>query len=156
LRHFRGALQRLAVTPHVATIEGKSVVGTRIEYRQGREKGWAGIYWQHPDKNWGDEIGLSLVGAKKISFYAKGERGGEIVEFISGGINNKDKPYQDRFRKSLGKIPLSTTWTKYVINLADLSSQDLSSVIGAFAWVATGGYDKDGRLVTHIADLRVE
>jgi hypothetical protein len=45
---------------------------------------------------------------------------------------------------------------KYVIDLSELSDQELSSVIGAFAWVAVGGYDKEGRLVTYLADLKVE
>lgn len=151
-----GGTGTLNVTTEAATIEGKSLVATRIDYKQGRNKGWAGIYWQHPENNWGDEAGFSLTGAKKISFYAKGARGGEIVEFISGGVVTKGKPFQDRFRKSLGKIPLTTTWTKYVIDLSDLSEQELSNVIGAFAWVAAGGYDKEGRLVTYLADMKVE
>jgi hypothetical protein len=64
----------------VVKLEGKDTIETRIEYKQGPEKGWAGLYWQHPDNNWGDEPGVDLTGAKRISFYARGERGGEIVE----------------------------------------------------------------------------
>ena len=143
------------LTKIAATVEGRATVGTRIEYKQGN-KGWAGIYWQHPNNNWGDRIGFSLVGAKRISFYTKGERGGEIVEFISGGIVDESKPYKDYFRKSTGEVLLTTTWTKYVIDLSDLTEKQLSSVIGAFAWVASGGFDKEGRLVTYIADLKVE
>jgi hypothetical protein len=149
------ARSQLNVSKQDATIDGKNFVGTRIEYKRG-DKGWAGIYWQHPDGNWGDRIGLSLVGAKQISFYAKGERGGEIVEFISGGISSEGKPYQDRFRKSTGEVVLKSTWTKYVIDLSDLKDAQLLSVIGAFCWVGSGGFDKDGRLVTYIADLKVE
>ena len=143
------------LTKQATTIEGRNMVGLRIEYKQGN-KGYGGIYWQHPNKNWGDRIGFSLVGAKRISFYAKGEKGGEIVEFISGGIESEDKPYKDRFRRSTGELALTTTWTKYVIDLSDLTEKELSSVIGAFAWVASGGFDKEGRLVTYIADLKVE
>ena len=145
----------LTIERQVATIEGKSTLETRIEYKQGPEKGWAGIYWQHPDGNWGDEPGLDLTGAKRISFYARGERGGEIVEFISGGINS-GKKYKDMFKESTGLIPLSKEWTKYVIDLSKFKNKELSNVIGAFAWVASGGFDKEGRVVVYIADLKVE
>lgn len=147
---------QLAVSLQSEIVEGRRVAATRIEYRQGKTKGWAGVYWQHPDKNWGDQIGYSLAGAKRITFYARGERGDEIVEFISGGINDKAKPYHDRFKKSLGRILLTNKWTKYAIDLSNLPSRDLSSVIGAFAWMAAGGYDKGGRLVTYLAELKVE
>jgi len=146
---------KVILTKEAATVEGRPTVSTKIDYKKGN-KGWAGIYWQHPDGNWGDRIGFSLVGAKKISFYAKGERGGEIVEFKSGGIVSEGKPYQDRFIKTTGEVVLTTTWTKYTFDLSDLKETQLSSVIGAFCWVATGGYDKEGRLVTYIADLKVE
>lgn len=146
---------KVTLAKETATVEGRPVVSTKIDYKRGRT-GWAGIYWQHPDGNWGDKIGFSLVGAKKISFYAKGERGGEIVEFKSGGIRTEGKPYQDSFMKSTGEVVLTTTWTKYTIDLSDLTEKHLSSVIGAFCWVAKGGFDKDGRLVTYIVDLKVE
>ena len=66
------------------------------------------------------------------------------------------KPHPDAFKRSLGQVPLNKTWTRYVIDLSDLSEKDLLSVIGAFAWVASGGYDKEDRIVTYIADLKVE
>jgi tetratricopeptide (TPR) repeat protein len=146
---------KVIITTEAATIEGRPAVATKIDYKKGN-KGWAGIYWQHPDGNWGDRVGFSLVGAKKISFYAKGERGGEVVEFISGGISGEGKSYQDGFRKSTGAVVLNATWTKYIIDLSDLKDAQLSSVIGAFGWVGSGGFDKDGHLVTYIADLKVE
>jgi len=132
-------------------MNGEKIVIIRIEYTQG-EKGWAGIYWQYPDGNWGDKPGRTLIGAKQISFYAKGEGGDEIVEFKAGGIANPDKPYKDSFEKPLGKVILSKNWTKYVI---DLSNVDLSNVIGAFAWIASGT-DNKGHVVTYIAKLLIE
>ena len=145
----------LTVERQVAKLEGKDTIETRLEYKQGPEKGWAGIYWQHPDNNWGDEPGLDLTGAKRISFYARGERGGEIVEFISGGINS-GKKYKDMFKESTGLVPLTKEWTKFVIDLSRFKNKELSNVIGAFAWVASGGFDKEGRIVVYIADLKVE
>ncbi len=139
----------LSFRHEASIVDGKDVTVIRIEYRQG-PKGYAGIYWQYPDGNWGKKPGKSLVGAKRISFYAKGGHGGEIVEFKSGGITGYQ--YQDSFEKSLGKQRLSNTWTRYVI---DLSREDLSSVIGAFAWVAAGS-DNSGHIITYITNLMVE
>ena len=145
----------LTLERQVVKLEGKDTIETRIEYKQGPEKGWAGIYWQHPDSNWGDEPGLDLTGAKRITFYARGERGGEIVEFISGGINS-GKKYKDMFKETTGPTPLTKEWTKYSIDLSRFKNKELSNVIGAFAWVASGGFDKDNRLVVYIAALKVE
>ncbi len=143
----------LTATHEQATINGQATTAIRIEYHRG-PKGWAGIYWQYPENNWGDTEGFDLSGAKKISFDAKGERGGEIVEFLSGGI--KDKTNKDQFKKSLGKKPLTAAWTHYSIDLSSFNKEELHRVIGAFAWVGVGGFDKDNRLVTYIANLRVE
>ena len=139
----------LSFRHEASMVDGRDVMIIRIEYRQG-PRGWAGIYWQYPDGNWGQKPGKSLVGAKRISFYAKGERGGEIVEFKSGGITGNR--YQDTFEKTLGKQRLSNSWTRYVI---DLSKEDLSNVIGAFAWVAAGS-DNNGHIIFYIANLIVE
>lgn len=147
-----GGKSPLAVTKEAAQIEGKTVSATRIEYQQSSGSGWAGIYWQYPETNWGDKPGLNLTGAKKISFYAKGERGGEIVKFISGGIDTPGKMFRDSFKRSEGDTVLTNTWKRYEI---DLSGEDLSSVIGAFAWVSVGGFDK-GRLVTYLANIKIE
>jgi len=132
-----------------SVIDGEDVVATRIEYRQGPE-GWAGVYWQYPDKNWGEEPGRSLFGARAISFFARGEEGGEIVEFKSGGITGS--PHADSYGRSLGPVTLFQDWRHYTI---DLSKEDLSSVIGAFAWVAAGA-DNGGHLVFYIAKIQVE
>jgi len=103
----------------------------KIAYAIG-PKGWAGIYWQYPDSNWGNQPGRNLIEAKRITFQAKGETGNEIVEFKTGGI--RGQKYEDSFEKSIGLIKLSTDWKQYEIDLTD---QELSSVIGAFAWVAS-------------------
>ncbi len=112
----------------------------RISYHPSG-KGWAGMYWQYPDSNWGDKPGRKIVGATKIVFWARGENGGEIVKFKAGGISAPNKRYQDSFEVSTGFISLSKKWKKYEI---DLTGADLSSVIGAFAWIAK----KNGNLNT--------
>lgn len=84
---------------------------------------WAGIYWLYPDKNWGDYPGHYIFGADSLIFWAKGESGGEQVEFKIGGINqfpgyNQTKPYQDSCELlSTGIISLSQYWKRYAIDL---------------------------------------
>lgn len=121
----------------------------KITYKPG-PTGWAGIFWQYPDSNWGDKLGRNLTKAKKITFWVKGAMGGEIVEFKSGGI--RGGTYEDSFEVSLGKIKLSPSWKQYEI---DLSGQDLSNVIGAFAWVATKDLNPVG-LTFYLKDIYFE
>ena len=130
-----------------ANVKGAAKVVYRIRYQSG-PKGWAGIYWQYPDSNWGDVQGRVLTGAGRVFWLAKGERGDEIVEFKAGGIRGT---FPDSFEISLGKVVLSNDWKEYVI---DLTNQDLSNVVGAFAWVAEG---VPGQTITlYVGELRVE
>ena len=85
-----------------------------------------------------------MTGAQAISFLAQGEEGGEIVEFKSGGISGK-------YEVSLGAVPLSDSWQSHTI---DLSGQNLSNVIGAFAWSASGA-DNNNDLSFYLTELVV-
>jgi hypothetical protein len=110
----------------------------RVVYHPPANK-WAGVYWQYPDGNWGDEPGRTITGAKKLVFWARGERGDEVVSFKVGGINKKK--YKDSLEKSLGPVKLTTEWKPYEIDLDDAKA---SSVIGAFAWVASAKGNPNG------------
>lgn len=105
----------------------------RIVYSAHKKQGagWSGIYWQDPANNWGSlKGGYDLTGAKKLTFYARGERGGEVItEFKMGGIHGE---YSDSTSVSIGPIVLTTEWREYVI---DLKNEDLSLIIGGFAFV---------------------
>lgn len=97
--------------------------------------GWAGAYWQSPENNWGDDSrGINLTWANKVTFWAKGEQGGERVEFLVGGIGQKDDPFPDSLRPavSTGFITLKNHWQKYTINLR---GQKLDRISGGFGWV---------------------
>jgi hypothetical protein len=93
---------------------------------------WAGIYWQSPKDNWGDEKGLDLSGynIKKLTFMARGDKGGEKSIFKFGGISGT---YSDSVRPAIElPVTLSREWKEYSI---DLTGKDLSNVIGGFCWV---------------------
>jgi len=132
---------------------------------------WGGFYFMNgllgpddrePVPNWADtpNAGLDLRGASQVTFYARGELGGERVEFFVGGVGwgtddkgnstAPNKPYPDSFPKmSTGYRKLSKRWTRYTISLrkADLSSY----VLGGFGWV-TNAVQNHGRSITFYLD----
>jgi hypothetical protein len=118
----------------------------------GGPQGWAGVYWQFPDNNWGDSPGRNLSGASRLVFWAKGQKGGERVEFKVGGINDPKKPSHDSLETSLGYVTLTNKWQQYVI---DLKGQNLENVIGAFAWTARISDNPSG-LVFYLDDISYE
>jgi len=105
----------------------------KIVYKNYASQGarWAGIYWQDPANNWGTvpDAGYDLTGARELTFFARGEKGGERIEqFKVGGITG---PYPDSATASIGPIVLTNEWQRYTI---DLSGKDLTHIIGGFAW----------------------
>ncbi len=110
---------------------------TRIDYdpRRSSRRGWAGIYWQYPLNNWGEYPGYKLSSAVKISFWARGEKGGEKAEFKVGGISNPTKPHRDSFGPlTTGVLSLTREWKKYAVSLKD---RDTSNIIGGFCWAVS-------------------
>ena len=106
---------------------GKTCV--KIEYapKVPNSLGWAGIYWQYPVNNWGTEKGrTNLKGAKKLTLYARGARGGETAIFRVGGLRGKDYSDTDMAQE---KVTLTQEWQQYTINLR---GKDLSHIIGGF------------------------
>lgn len=104
---------------------------TRISWEP-RSASWAGLYWQSPAGNWGSQPGRSVVGATKVVFWAAGQNGSEVVEFKAGGLRTQSSPYKDSFAATLGAVRLTSAWRRYEISL---KGQNLTSVIGAFAWI---------------------
>lgn len=102
--------------------------------------GWAGIYWQQPANNWGTvDAGCDIPEAKKLTFWCRGEKGGEVInEFKIGGIQGE---YADTDAVGIGPIKLTTDWHKYIINLA---GRDLSRIAGLFCWAASADENPDG------------
>jgi hypothetical protein len=125
----------------------------RVAYSKPAGKGFAGIYWTSPSPNWGEHPGRKVVGATRISFWAAGERGGEVVEFKAGGIvKSPGKPFFDSFLASRGMVRLESDWRRYEL---DLKECDLKDVIGAFAWSAAANWNPRP-LVFYLDDIRYE
>jgi hypothetical protein len=100
---------------------------------------WAGVYWQSPANNWGAKPGKVIApGAQKISFYAAGKVGGEVITISAGGINASGAsaalPYGDTFTAKEPAITLTTDWTQYTLSLQGTT---YTSVLGGFCWVVS-------------------
>jgi len=102
-------------------------------------QGWAGVYWQNPPNNWGNmNGGFDLSKFTKLNFWAKGERGGEVLVFGMGGIKGN---YSDSSKAELPKITLTKEWKLHTV---DLENNNLSKVIGGFFWIVNKVDNPDG------------
>ena len=112
---------------------------------------WAGIYWQNPPNNWGTRPGgYDLTGAKKLTFWVRGDKGGErIEEFKIGGITGE---YADSDVAGIGPVVLTPEWQKFTI---DLEGKDLSSISGGFCWATNVDVNPEGATF-YLDDIKYE
>lgn len=145
------------------TASGSSCIKCRIGTSAGSWGGWLFINGTLPKGKtepvpvWGDVAGcaMDLSGAVKLTFMARGETGGERVEFFTGGLGRSGETgratssYPDSAAKiSTGVIKLSNTWKEYTINL---EGKDLSSVGCGFGFVVAGS--SKGDVVFYLDDI---
>ncbi|TAM42931.1 hypothetical protein EPN54_00800 [bacterium] len=147
---------------------GPTCIKIIYKKKPGRIYRWAGLYWQYPPNNWGNiSKGYDLEGATKLTFWARGKYGREIInKFQVGGIAGE---YRDSGIASIGPVTLSKQWKKYTIDLRSMdnsiivSNEDkecwpfmepLSRIIGGFCW-ATSLKDNDG-ITFYLDEIRFE
>jgi len=115
---------------------GTSSIRITYALQPGCKQLWAGIYWWDPPGSyWCDEPGgFDLRGWTKLTFWARGEKGGEIAEFKVGGLKNEEGDACDSLQpaRTTYSLELSKNWTRYSISLY---GRDLSHIEGGFAWV---------------------
>ncbi|MGE5280355.1 MAG: hypothetical protein ACM3L6_06405 [Deltaproteobacteria bacterium] len=131
---------------------GATCVKVVYRYNPAARQGWAGVLWQHPENNWGEtkDAGIDLSATTRLTFWARGERGGErIEEFKVGGAKGS---YPDSDEAKIGPIVLTDTWQPYTI---DLKSKDLSYVITGFGWATNLRANPDG-CTFYLDDIRFE
>jgi hypothetical protein len=112
---------------------------------------WAGIYWQNPAHNWGNRKGgFNLTGATRLTFWARGEKGGErIEEFKMGGVSGD---YPDTDAAFIGPVILTPEWKEYSI---DLRGKDLSYISGGFSWSTNTDVNPES-CTFYLDDIRYE
>ena len=122
----------------------------KVVYMAGGEQGWAGLIWQSPANNWGDmEGGFNLSKAKVLSFWARGEQGGEVVEFKLGGMAAKH-PETDSILS--GAVTLKNEWTQYKL---DLSTANLEYISSGFTFIVKQELNPDG-CTFYLDDIRYD
>lgn len=116
-------------------------------------KGWAAVAWQYPENNFGEKPGWNLTGYSKVTFWVRGQKGGEQLTFKAGGQTNPQLPYQASFEETAtDMITLTRDWQQYEI---DLTGKDLSNVPCAFVWVAREMENPDG-CTFYLDDIQYE
>jgi hypothetical protein len=142
---------KLSTKCFITPKKGSTCIKIFYSAKKSQGAGWAGIYWQEPANNWGDvDKGLNLTGAKKLTFYARGDRGGEIIEvFKVGGIKGI---YPDTTDVSFGPIMLTKKWKKFTIKL---KNKDLTRISGGFGWVTSAETNPDG-MVFYLDEIQYQ
>lgn len=123
---------------------------TCLKFHYQATQDWVGVAWQDPPNNWGGlPGGYDLSGAKQLSFWARGEYGGEMVDF-GVGLASDAALYPDTVSAQLKGVKLSSDWKRYRISL---KGQDLTRVRTPFYFTLVGR----GRSITlYLDDIRFE
>lgn len=113
---------------------------------------WAGVMWQNPEGNWGSKDGgYDLSKAKRLTFWARGKNGGEVIDkFQVGGIDAGIYPDSDS--ESIGPVQLTADWKKYTIDLEDAV---LDYVSGGFSWATSAKRNPNG-VTLYLDEVRYE
>jgi hypothetical protein len=119
---------------------------------------WAGVYWQEPANNWGEDkklmnSGFTLSEYHVLRFWARTDtkcHGKCVVNFKVGGIDAK---YGDSLKSGrCVKADLTDKWAQFEI---DLNNADLRHIIGGFSFsVAQPDYPLG--LTLYLDDIRFE
>lgn len=122
----------IKVDPAYTVNPRSGLVSFKVDYLA--PDGFAGIAWQYPPNDWGDlPAAFNATGAKKLSFWARGDKGGEKVEF-KFGILDKSKKFPDSASGGI-QVTLTPEWKQYSI---DVEGLDLSTIKTGFVWSLAG------------------
>jgi hypothetical protein len=129
--------------------EGETCIRVKYSAKVAQGNKWAGVYWQ--DGNWGTakNFGYNLTGAKKLKFMARGQKGGEAVEFGCGGIGGN---FPDTLPRLSAAQVLTSEWKEYEV---DLEGNDLSICQGGF-YFTVQQEKHPGGAVFYIDNIRFE
>lgn len=123
----------------------------KVRYNATGSFGWAGIYWVNPKGNWGDEKGgFDLRFAKKLTFWVRGEKGGEhIAVFRFGGLKGV---YPDSDNHGIGPVVLTDKWQQLSI---DVSQRNMRYISAGFSFALTKAHNRKG-CIFYIDNIKYE
>ena len=123
--------------------DGKCI---RISYQPG-EKHWGAVYWQSP-REAGIRKPVEIPSAAKLRFWAKGDSGGEQLDFRALGEPARDLlSNRDRFE-------LTLQWQQFELPLNEFPPEGVVALFG-IKWQSARG-ENPGGLVFYLDDLRCE
>ncbi len=140
---------------------GTTSIHTAINFKQQK---WGGFLFLNgalgpgefePILNLGEvDAGMDLTGAQALVFYARGQNGGEKVEFFCSGLGHNElgpqEPFADSAPKiSTGIITLSTEWKQYTLKL---NGYDLKRISCGFGWIAQADHNKEQEQIEFLVD----
>ena len=97
-------------------------------------KKWYGVVWQAEPHDWGDrEVGYDMRKARKITFWARGQKGTERIE-CTFGILGEGVSFPDSTHGKSKVIELKPVWKKYTIYVTG----DKRCIKTGFVWSAKG------------------
>ncbi len=111
--------------------EGKTCIKVAYAGYGSRDYQWAGLVWELPGNEWRSAAlgGYDLSGMTRLTFWARGAQGGEIISLVRmGGIIGH---HRDSGSLSRGPITLTNQWKIYTM---DLTTIDLSHIAAPFGW----------------------
>ncbi len=112
---------------------------------------WVTAAWQNPPGNYGDlPGGYNVSKATKLTFWAKGEKGGEKVEFMAGMEQGINAVCRDSLRVSTGIVRLSNKWKKFSL---PIDKEDRSRLITGFLFRIEG---QNEPVVFYLDDIQFE
>lgn len=130
---WMGNTKSIRLDPKCSDRPQQGEVCLRCEYAA--TDGWGGVVWQSPANDWGDVPGgFDLSGASKLTFWARGEKGGETVSFSFGALADP-KPFPDSAKASLEGVTLTPEWQHFEIPVL---GKDLTRIKTGFIWTVAG------------------
>lgn len=145
---------------------GESCIRCRVETSGSDWGGWLFLNGYLPEGETAPQLndgnqedaGMDLTGAEALSFFARGENGGETVEFFTAGFGYDGEwgtrlvNYPDSAKKqTLGFVTLTKEWREYTI---DLSKADMSYICCGFGYVLSGTRSGDADNVFYLDEIR--
>lgn len=135
---------------------GGKGTAVQVTFDLNKPPNWVGLVVPVQQDYWGEweARGLDLSKAKKLIFYAKGEKGDEQIQ-VKAAIAS-DKQYGDSALIPVTSpwLTLEKDWKRYEISIEDGSQ--LKRVITPFALIANKSYNQGGLITFYVDDIYYE
>lgn len=129
---WQGDATRVTLDPQCTVQPHSGQYCTRITYNPQRNSDWTTVAWLNPESGGGDRPGYTFLGVSRLTFWARGNLGGE-VGYFGVGTYDDSKPYVDSLRTRMDGFGLTSSWRKYYTDIPGAPA-NIESVISGFYW----------------------